>query len=220
MSLIGATGGVIGAAGVAASGSSYLVEENFEGTGAPTGWTTASEGGTINYDSTTSPLRGSQSLRLTHSGWPGARVYKAFTAQSQVYLFARVRWAADAGDDTPILTLRDSSGNTLCTLLVRSGGGAFRLYHGTTFGNASSSPTANTTYYVWISYTAGTGANGAATLHWGTATTKPGSADISVSTGTATADAAQIHCETGEYGGTHDYDQILVSDEAIGDVDS
>jgi hypothetical protein len=213
-------GGIYGAAGVAAGGSSYLVDENFEGTGAPDGWTTANSGGDIDYDSTTNPLRGSQSLRLTYSGWPGARVYKAFTAQSTVHVFARIRWAENAGDDTPILTLRDASGNTLCTLLVRSGGGSFRLYHGTTFDNSSSNPTANTIYYVWISYTAGTGANGSATLHWGTSTTKPGSAGITISTGNATADAAQIHCETGEYGGTHDYDQILVSDEAIGDVDS
>lgn len=47
-----------------ASGITYLNEEGFEGTGAPTGWGTNGTG-TIDWDYATTPLAGSQSLHIT-----------------------------------------------------------------------------------------------------------------------------------------------------------
>lgn len=67
-------GGVSDAFGVttAASGSvTYLIDEDFEGTGAPSGWTAdTSNGITVNWDSAVSPLAGDQSVVLTgNSGY-------------------------------------------------------------------------------------------------------------------------------------------------------
>lgn len=209
-------GGVPAAASNECDG--FLICENFEGAGAPSGWTAINETGTIDYDYTTTNLRGAQSLYLIRSGWPGVSVYKAFTAGSTIYAFVRARWASDFGDEQEIVRIADASNNSLARVSVRSGGSTFRLYHGTAYDNGPT-PTAGTTYFIWVRYTAGTGENGVAELHVSTTITKPASADVSLSTGTATADADRIQFKSSESENIAQiYDQVLVDDAVIGRV--
>lgn len=74
-----------GAVASAPAGVTYLVEENCEGTGTPSGWKDA---GTVDWDYTTTVLRGSQSLAI-NGDYSNSIV--SYSAQSQLGIFFRFR---------------------------------------------------------------------------------------------------------------------------------
>jgi hypothetical protein len=192
-----------------------LFQENFEGTGTPDGWTTINSTGTIDYDSTTSPLAGSQSLRLNPSGNPGVSVYKGFTAPSTTYVRLMLRWSGTPGDNVDYVKLMDSSGNQVASFTIRSTGGT-RIYHGSTVEGGPAT-TAGTIYYVWIDYTAGSGSNGTMSLRISTTTTKPASADATITAGTSTAGCARLWLGVDNNTDYVDFDDVTVADEVLGD---
>lgn len=161
--------------------------ETFEGTGyAQSGWT---ETLTPNEDYATgnAPLVGSQSLAVANkqaATWTGAA---AITSVDFIISFE----ATENVNDSTFIGLIDSGGTTICYAYLRAAN-TLRLGHGTRIPAVGPTIAADTTYHIWIDYAPGTGENGTAALYLTAYTgseTKPGVADISITNGTATADA-------------------------------
>lgn len=204
---------VIARKNAATAGPSYLVEEDCEGTGTPAGWVDTS---TPNWDNVAVVLRGTQSVALDSNN---EYTTKTFTGQGTVNVFFRFQLTDMPASYVTIFKILDSTPATVLSLRVYSTG-AIRIYHGTI--NASSGAgviAADTTYYVWITYTKDPGGgNGVASVTVETSAIK-GTADASIANGDATTDADRIRMEKDNTDGyTHYYDQILVDDEVIGDV--
>jgi len=200
---------------VAAPATSYLVEENAEGTGTPSGW---ADTGTHDWDYTTTALRGSQSLSITENY--GTTTSPTFSATANVNAFIRFRTdSIPASSSATFLQIRDGS-TVLCYLRLIAGTGVIRGYHGTAYG-ASSAISVDTTYYIWAEYASGSGADGTLDVYIDTDNTKPASPSISVTTGTTSGDPDNIKLLK-DNGEAHNFifDQIIVDDATIGDVDA
>jgi hypothetical protein len=198
---------VMATARPAAAGSSYWLEEGFEGTGAPSGWT-ALESSSPDWDSTVSPLAGAQSLRV---GFDQA----LFTHGSDHSTFTfHCLWRPDdlhIGD--PFVFFRDSGG-TVQARVIRDSAGVLKAYHGTTPNGFGGTYAADTTYHLWIRYTAQSGGGGNGTLElWNTtSSTRPGSPDISITTGTGTA-IRQVGLSAWNFAeAINDFDDVRASD--------
>lgn len=189
--------------------AAYLLSESFEGTGYENSWT---EAGTPNEDYTTVVLDGSQSLGLVSSGDSS---YASFAAQSSVWFYCMFRFPSATNNNTShLIQLRDSGGAEVCGMRFASGG-VYTISHGTANASSAASAYASaTTYHIWLHYTKGTGANGTLDLYFSSTSTQPGSPSLSITTGTATADAAQIFLQRGTT--IMVIDKVRVSASAIG----
>lgn len=184
----------------------YLIEEDCEGTGTPSGWT---DSGSVNWDYTTSPAAGSQCAQF---GAAGAE-YSTYTisAIGDVWVFFAIRVDAfTAGND--MVRLRDGSSDIVAFRAHTSG--QFRLACGGQTGTTSMSP--GTWYYVWIHYVKGTGSDGTCDAFVSTTTTKPGTATIALSGTTATANITQLRSYGLNTTTIHSLDYIRADDVAIG----
>jgi len=180
--------------------------EDFEGTGAPAGW---SSSGTVDWDYATTPLRGCRSLQVSASS------YAYVTASgSTVWVHFEIRPDAVANYQ-PIFYIVDGSMTWLVFLKISDG--YLQLYNGDINALSSTTITAGTKYHIWIRYTAGTGTNGIATMYWGTSKTRPASADISITTGTSTANASYAVWNSAA-GASNVVDQVRIDESSIGDV--
>jgi hypothetical protein len=180
------------------SGSSFLLNQNFEGTGYDNGetWTEAGTG-TVDEDHTSTVIAGSQSLRVNLSAQTGS-TYAAFTAINDVYCKFRFRVASTNGGNQIVATIRDGA-TALGTLTLA---GASRVLRATAAGgsNGTSSDVlpVNTDIYVWFEYLKGTGANAICRCGWATTDSKPSLASTGAKTGvssngTSTAQPSRIY---------------------------
>jgi hypothetical protein len=216
----GADVATIGTASVT-NGSTMLVAQNFEGTGYDNGesWSEnlGGSGGVVNEDYTSTALRGSQSLYISQGADGYAVTLKSFTAGSPRYVFARVRFPG-FGDGTASAVFgidADGTGTTWDVAIDATNGGGIRLYNGAT-NTSCGTLSANTTYYIWLDYTKGTGSNGSSVAYIGTTGSKP-AATCTISNGASTTNAGYVGAIT-SYARTPIYDQIYVSTAPIGDV--
>lgn len=186
----------------------FLVCQNFEGTGYDNSesWSTAA--GTPNADYTTTHLRGDQSLYCKNT----CMAYITISAQSELYAHFRFQtdglaadqfvWADDASHDIGLYLTAD---------------GHIKAYNHTTTATGTYAISANTTYHVWYYYKKGTGSNGITTVWISDTTTKPGTADITITNGNSTYDVTRIG-----FGYIANqimvHDQVLVSTSEIGNV--
>jgi len=190
----------------------YIIEENCDGTGTPSGW---NDFGTMNWDYTTSPapLEGTQSLRV-NGGGSQAGSYKTFSGLDTAYGYFIFHPVAMSNFEYLLRVQTTGFGNCL---QVRRGSGTWSIIHGTVESNASTMSDGNT-YHVWWDYTKGTGADGVANLYISATTTKPGSPTVTITNGDGTSQAQQI--VLGEAGGAPTsnliYDKIRVDDVTIG----
>lgn len=205
--------------GMDAASSSYLVAENFEGTGYEASGTEVGTG-TLDEDYATSPapLVGSQSLRIANSVQPG-RVYWSFTAQADVWAYFQVNWVTlpatgkqfagfSSGADTPQLSIEFQAG------------GVIRVRGGSQNATTVDGMTTGVTYHVWIHYTKGSGSNAFVDIGFSTDGTKPTSGNkyASKSNGTTTLDADRFYFGSSGNGTWEAvFDKLRVSSSAIGD---
>lgn len=197
----------------------YLVNQNFEGAGYDNSetWT---EVGTVDPDEATIVLRGSQSLKIATAGSDGYTTSPAFTALDTLHVAFRFRVDTTVSavhlicvgylNTTSVWRLQT---DTTAHLVVR---------HGTTSSTAGATAlSTNVTYYIWIDYTKGTGADGTMACYLSTTRTKPGSAEASLSNGNGTDQTDRLRL-MGDYASSQDitvyFDQVLVDDETIGDL--
>lgn len=174
----------------------YLYEQDFDGAGAPSGWSVAGTVGAVDYDYATSPapLFGTQSMSIyiPSSGYRNA-TYASFTAQSDVYVSFAVRNEILLIDGTPFFALRNSSDTAVLRLRVQSGNLTLRDATDTATVTLSAFALA-TTRILMVRYQKGTGANSVLTV-WERLT---GSwSQLGQKTdGTGTTDASKLFFET------------------------
>lgn len=202
------------------AGIVYLLNENFEA--APgydnVGWT---ETGTVNEDSTTSPLVGAQSLRLGGGSSIAWTQSPSWTAQSTVYTYFRFRTSGNPAATRRFFFIRDVSATDVCLIALNSDG-TILVRAGTSGGNNTvGTLTAATDYHFWVKYIKGTGANATVECGFSTDGIKPSSGNNfqTHTTGNATTDSTHLGLgiTTAVSLPTLDYDKIRVSASLIGD---
>lgn len=181
------------------SSQAFLLQEDFEGTGLPSGWTDSSTGGTRDFDYTTTVLEGLQSFFYNDPGASGQVDVRApFTsAADQIYLTMRLQVVSNLpGNGTIVFRLTDSSNNPLSLLkLFTTGPGAVQIQ--SQGGTASASASGHVSTSAWvkikIKFTKGTGSDATSELwvvasgagSWGTS--------VSSTNGTTTAQPAKAN---------------------------
>jgi hypothetical protein len=167
--------------------SGMLLCQNAEGIGYDNSetWTeTVSGSGTINEDYTTTILRGSQSLYLASSNYEGSTVSVPLASTAtEVWGHFMASFSASPGDNYNILEIQDSSNNILAKIVWRLAG-YFTIGQGTTDANGSTTISSTATR-VWFYYKN----DGIFRIYLGTSTTRPGTAEVEVTTGNATGSA-------------------------------
>jgi hypothetical protein len=190
--------------------------QNLEGTGLDNSETWSTYGsGTINLDYTTTALRGSQSISISDTS-SETMYYHATDDLSTIWVFFRFRKTADWDSTGEFFWIGDSSYNKIVTL-VPTGATSANLVSGTASTAISYTWSNNTTYFVWLKYVKGTGANGVAEIYITTSGTKP-SLTATVTTGSATTNAAFVGLESYATASVFIFDQIMARGTSIGNV--
>ena len=199
--------GFIGAVtqGSTAGGEDNQTYDFLEGFEADPGYdNTWTESGTPDEDYTVSPIVGAQSLLLdpkTNLADQATMTnYSQITAGNTVNVKFRMfcpyvpttgaevkpllRFTSTSPSDRAVLSFKYSNGAKLNILALGGTGAA-----------AASAISANTSYYVWVTYKKGTGSNAVATVAFNTTHTRPTSGDnyAESTNGTTTADAQRIY---------------------------
>ena len=148
----------------ATAGSSYIINQNFEGTGYDNGetWTEAGTG-TVDEDHTGTVIVGSQSLRVNISAQTGS-TYASFAAQSSLFVKFRFQVASTSSNPT-IVTIRNGT-TILASLILVGVNRTLRVNGGGSNGSASGTINANQTKWVWFEYVKGTGSNAICRAGW------------------------------------------------------
>ncbi|MEO7723200.1 MAG: choice-of-anchor Q domain-containing protein [Chthoniobacterales bacterium] len=199
-----------------------LINQGFAGPGYDNGETwTPSGKGTIDPDSTSSPIVGGQSLEINLSAKTG-KTFASFAAQDNVYGFCRIRWHSHTNSPA-IISFRNSAGFVRGTVSILNATNAMRgaASSGTNADSSTGMPV-NTNIYVWFEYQKGTGSNAIFRCGWSTTGTKPdlsatGAQTCNSSNGMGKDQISRIYLGTGSPV-TSDvfYDHILVSTAPIG----
>ena len=204
------------AASAPADTNTYLLNENFEGTGTPSGWTVSS-GAKVDFDYATSPapLSGAQSLQVQSTD-NYARF--DFTAQSEVWGKFIWRSPSTLGTDK-IMAFRDSSGAEIFKAQITGVGTYyFQAVCGTGTADTAAAISTDTTYYVWVYYKSGSGANAGYRIWFSTTDSKP--ADGSTSSagdtnGSRTTNAERIYLTSANLSNNYLFDDAKVAASAI-----
>lgn len=200
------------------SGPSYLFSENFDGSTAcgdgshsncQVTWTANGTPAT-DFNYSTSALDGTYSAQVTSE--TGNNYYAAFTAQDTVYFYFIIRSSTRVGG-AMIFAIQDSSGNNLWAL--RNASYEYSIYCGSNVYENSTTWTEGTTYHVWGDYTKGTGANGICHAFIATTSTKPGSANITVTNSDLTGQASRVSLSN-TTSSVYEIDKIRIDDVDIG----
>jgi len=180
----------------AAGSISYLINETFDATGYDVAGWTESNTAEIKEDYATapSPLSGTQSLYFDVIATRTADT-PAFTASDTIwlsFLFHDDEATLPAAQHI-ICSIKDSVGGTTVASIAIETDGDVTVACGSATQRSTASLTLNTTYRIWVAYTKGSGSNGQAAVYWNTSLAGPkGTAKASVTTGTATAQAASV----------------------------
>lgn len=176
-------------------GGSADVTENFETptTGYENSWTTVT--GTPNPVQSTSglSLEGSQCLSVPSES-AACQLYTAFSASDKAYAFFELRFSTlPGGGDTTQFGF--GNGTDIMIAASQGGVGEFKLYSAgeDAFASGSAANATGTTYYIWLEYEKGTGANGVFRLYRSTDTTKPGSPDAAITTSNDTIQVSRFY---------------------------
>jgi hypothetical protein len=195
---------------VDAGAPTYLLEEDCEGTGTPSGWT---DGATFapDWDETTLAIAGSESVEFpTTSYFTDSPVW---SATSPCYIFFRIRVGANSGNVEVVQFRNDAT--KVADFEYRNAEVTFRINHGTAFASTADLGDAGV-YNVWIDYTVGAGSDGVAEMRVTTGgdLTRPVSATVSVTTGTGTLGITELRLQG--HANIAVFDHIRVDDELIG----
>lgn len=207
-------------------GPSYIVDEGFEGTGLPSGWTTGA--GTPEYDYTTTVLVPSQSLFMdAATSTADEYVYVDFLNSGDFYAYFKIRFPTVASTGTLFLSAISTAGTTRAFIYIRPGPVLSVQAVGGTRQDCTTTLSTDTTYHVWVSYEpgSGSGSDAVATVAFSTdgvrPTSGPGSYAASTN-GTGTAAATRMTLQTDYASGTSAFDaifdRVLIDDEQIGDL--
>lgn len=189
-----------------ASGEVLLVSENFEGTGNP-GWTTS---GTVDYDYTTTALAGSQSAFFDGTS-ASASGYTNFTASSELWVSFMFRYGTmPTGNRYPIQIRNGTS--ALLRVRIYSTGLA-RIYASSVYASTVGTMSPDTTYYCWLYYKKGTGADQISSFEFQTTNARQGSGNnyAEFTNGELTGDANNLYLTAVSTGFSNIVDNVKVS---------
>lgn len=139
-------------------------------------------GDTVDFDNTTAPapLVGTYSLRATSTTATPTTINKDTGANDNLYVHARYNfdtYNAPAAD-MHLINIYRSTGTSICSLSVDSATGRFEVYTNGYTIHESLSPSADTTYYIWLESVKNT----SCVAYISTTTTKPETATITAGT--------------------------------------
>lgn len=198
---------------------SYLIKQDFEGTGYDNSETWTENRTVVDEDYTGIVLTGSQSLRvvttLTNDVYAAS---PSFASQNEAWIY--FQWRPVTLDGASYIAALYGGGSERLWIRVNSDG-TMRIDHGAISSNTVATVTAGTTYNVWARYKIGAGTDGVGELAFSTTTTKPtsGSGFVSLANGTETAPVTLCRLGNLSFVRTIDfiYDKVRVDDVAIGD---
>lgn len=153
-------------------GITYLLQENFEGTGYENSWTEAGTG-TIDKDYTGTVLEGSQSLRINLSSQSGRTTNTLSVDQAIIEAYFLFRPVAIPSGQRQIWASKDSGGNYMGELQINASGALIAQAGGGSTATTTGTLSAGTTYHVWVRVATGTGANGVCSVGFSTDGTRP-----------------------------------------------
>jgi hypothetical protein len=198
----------------AAVGGTYLVDEDFEGTGAPSGWF---GGGSANFDSTSPALVGSQSLRVNGATSDYA-VYTLSSDQPELWLKFKYRLESSLPSSSfNILFIEDAGFTKIFSAAILTDGTiAVDCGGGPGFGQTSGSMAANTDYFVWGHLKKGSGATAQIEFAFNTSNSRPtsGANHIAVTSGITATDIHDIKL-TIDAGSAQDFDSFQIATEVF-----
>lgn len=198
-----------------AVGPTYLINQNFEGTGYDNSETwTETATGTVDEDYTGDVIAGSQSLRIVVSTQTG-ETRKDITAISDIFVYFRFKRVS--GTTLRLITFRDTT-NTRGLVNLNSSG-TLTLNHGSASASTVGTIAASDSVHIWVRYTQGTGADGFMEVGFSTDGTKPTSGNnyASTSVGTSTTTVNRIALgTTSNQTAEGIFDRVLADDVSIG----
>jgi len=212
----------LGGNGSTPEAPTYLINQNFEGTGYDNSETWTTSVGTPEPDYTGVVLLGSQSLRSTVNG-EAERARADFTGADTLYgyLLFRREGINPVGDRLFFeLTINGSTTRALTLSVTSTGQLKVGDLSGSHTGTTVSTMSTGTTYHIWWSYTKGTGSNAAGTCAFSTDGTKPTSGNNfeDFTTGTSTVQGGRVWLGYTSTNSNADfiYDKVLIDDVDIG----
>ncbi len=186
----------------------YLVEEDFSGTTEPSGWTATN---TPDYST-------EGQVAIDFNDWA---ITPVFSAQTTLYAAFKFNTGPLVGIGSSTLFRFYDNYDTGLGYAVINVLDQFRVYHGGGNGTEQIALSTNTDYWVWISYTASSGADdGTMVLRVGTSGTYSASVEHAIeSEGTLTELPAYATLRQTSYdsGGDFIFYELLISESAIGD---
>jgi len=202
----------------AASGTVFIINEDFEAAGTPSGW--GAQNGSPNFDYSAAPLEASQSLYCA-SASAAVRARVDFTDQVEIYVYFLVRFTNGSlpASGTPNFGgIAVNGGTTLQpSLTVTATSGIINYGPISTSGGIS----VNTTYHFWLHYKQGSGANSLMDVGFSTTGIRPtsGSNYAATTTGSNTNLAGRVFCGTNAttLGADLIFDKVRVATTQIGD---
>lgn len=199
-------------------GPSYVLDEGFEGTGTPSGWTTTGTTPAPNFDDTALFHDGAQSLKLDSTTASCTAISPAFSTGADVY--GRFWWYNDHIHSTDAIIFQIRNGATEIGRIEHRGSGVLRVQ--ALPGGSTSAMTLSTGEdswkRIWFHYTQGSGANGTFRVWWATTDTHPGSGDAQYfaqstnGTSTAQCDTVRLYSHfIGTTNGANNFDTLQIS---------
>ncbi len=198
----------------------FLIDENCEGTGTPSGWVDLS--GSPNWDYTASPLVGSQSLYCPMVGAACKTRTNDFTggAIPEVWVYFRMKATNGTNPSTATTFMGIGASGTPGSTATWRILSTLRMCTATGAGTVSTI-SLDTDYHFWIHYLKGTGANAVVDIAFSTSGVRPTSGNnfFEVTTDVNTFDAARISLGGGSTTMGMDivFDTIRVRGSQIGD---
>jgi hypothetical protein len=190
----------------AGGGQVFLINEDAEGTGTPSGWTDS--GANVDWDYSTSALSGSESLRITTSE---NTYYDLGSGYSELWSYFMVNL-----DDTAVagyfFEFQTSAGTPLGRIRCLASE-SVRAYFGS-LNTTGGTIAAATTYHIWTQCIESTGSDGEMHVYISTTGTKPGAPTVSRTGGTQTGALQRIQFKGDDISR---FDNILISETSIGD---
>ena len=176
------------------SHASANLAEGFEGTGAPTNWSDLSTGGNfVNWDYTTSPIAGAQSMFLQDTaGSTRLALYNFPSLEDEIWVAWRYKASADPAAAVVMMTVIDVSQNTLAFVRTQTDGTVVILVTSTASATLIDL-TPGTSYRFKARWKKGTGANEEFQLWAAAEATGAWSTSVSQTNGTSTVQADAVY---------------------------
>jgi len=203
---------------------SYLIDEDFEGSGLPTGWSDLSTGGVRNFDYTGTVLEGTESFYYEDPGasnWVNVRA--PFTAQDSIYCSFRVQ-AITSVPPTGSYIIAENSGTAIGSVRFNATSGNIQAFPAGGSTSASATVVLSTSDWIKVKFFCqkGTGSNAVATVWAATSGGGSWGTGVSSTNGTGTAQINDIsfywYHTAGSTGLVVDKVLVSTSDIAIGDA--